>query len=64
VTLSGYRHAINLMLFNVVGQQLQTITLPAGQTQQELNLVSLPSGIYLLRATTNTGTTTHQIIRR
>ena len=63
VALANYREAVTLTVFDALGRTVQTVTVPAGTTTQELNLTAVPTGVYLLRARTAHNVTTHRIVR-
>ncbi|WP_310391001.1 T9SS type A sorting domain-containing protein [Hymenobacter sp.] len=65
VQLTGYRKATELTVFNALGQVVFTVAVPAsaGTTTQAVNLASLPSGIYVLRAKTEGGLDTRRIVK-
>ena len=63
VTLSRRRVPARLTVFNTLGQQVLTTTLPAAASSHELDLRHLPSGVYVLRATTELGTVSRRLIR-
>ncbi|MBO0356861.1 T9SS type A sorting domain-containing protein [Hymenobacter sp. BT186] len=63
VELTGYRHTTELTVLNALGAVVQRQPVAAGQRQQPLDLRALPSGIYVLRATTEGGTDTRRIVR-
>ncbi|MCA8832744.1 beta strand repeat-containing protein [Hymenobacter pini] len=63
VKLAGYTQAVELTVYNAVGQQVRTVTVPAGRLEQPLNLSQLPSGVYVLRARTEGGTDVRRIVK-
>ncbi|GAB2964090.1 hypothetical protein GCM10027048_36770 [Hymenobacter coalescens] len=62
--LRGYHQAVELTVLNALGQVVQRHHLPAGQAQQQLDLSTLPSGVYVLRAATKGGLDTRRIVRQ
>jgi hypothetical protein len=62
--LAGYHQAVELTVFNALGQAVYQHTLPAGQTQQALDLSGQPPGLYVLRATTPGSLDTRVIVRQ
>ena len=65
VELSGYRKAVELTVYNTLGQPVFSATVPAptGKTVQAVNLSALPAGIYILRAKTDGGLDTRRIVK-
>ncbi|WP_210516807.1 beta strand repeat-containing protein [Hymenobacter terricola] len=65
VELTGYRKAVELTVFNALGQVVFTTTVPAsaGITTQSVSLTQLSSGIYTLRAKTEGGLDTRRIVK-
>jgi hypothetical protein len=57
--------SIQLELLNVLGQTMHTAqaTVHRGAIQQELNLTSLPAGLYLLRVHAKEGVLTKQLLK-
>ncbi|MBD2769942.1 T9SS type A sorting domain-containing protein [Hymenobacter sp. BT664] len=66
VELTGYRKAVELTLFNALGQPVQTRTVPAsaGSTTTTLDLTPLPTGVYILRTRTEGGLDTRRIVKQ
>ncbi|QKG54561.1 T9SS type A sorting domain-containing protein [Hymenobacter sp. BRD67] len=62
--LPAQTHATQLTVLNTLGQPVYTTTLAAGTTTTSLDLHSLATGVYLLRATTPDGTSTRRLIRQ
>ncbi|WP_426490350.1 T9SS type A sorting domain-containing protein [Hymenobacter sp. 102] len=63
VKLAGYSKAVELMVYNVIGQPVRAVTVPAGRPEQVLDLSQLPSGVYMLRARTEGGTDVRRIVK-
>ena len=65
VELNGYRQTAELVIFNALGQVVFTTTIPAatGPNTQSVNLMHLPSGVYILRVKTVGGLDTRRIVR-
>ncbi|WP_170172681.1 beta strand repeat-containing protein [Hymenobacter rigui] len=63
VKLAGYNKAVELTVYNAIGQQVRTVTVPAGRLEQPLDLTQLPSGVYMLRARTEGGTDVRRIVK-
>jgi hypothetical protein len=63
VKLAGYTKAVEFSVYNAVGQEVQTLTVPAGRLTQPLNLTQLPNGVYLLRARTDGGLDVRRIVK-
>ncbi|GGG58367.1 hypothetical protein GCM10011378_38140 [Hymenobacter glacieicola] len=61
--LQGYTKAVELTVFNAVGQPVRTLTVPAGRPDQALDLSQLPSGVYMLRARTEGGLDVRRIVK-
>ncbi|WP_210518525.1 T9SS type A sorting domain-containing protein [Hymenobacter terricola] len=64
VAMSGAHPVTQLTVFNALGQQMLTATVPAAATSRELDLSGVATGIYMLRATTASGTVTQRIVRQ
>jgi hypothetical protein len=66
VELSGYRKAVELNVFNALGQVVFSATVPAsaGNATQLVDLTQLPAGIYILRAKTEGGLDTRRVVKR
>lgn len=62
--LQGYSKAVELSLYNAVGQQVRNLTVPAGRQLQPLDLTQLPSGMYILRARTEDGRDVRRIVKQ
>ncbi|MBX0292389.1 T9SS type A sorting domain-containing protein [Hymenobacter sp. HSC-4F20] len=62
--LQGYSKAVELTVYNSVGQPVRTLTVPAGRLDQPLDLSQLPSGVYLLRARTEGGLDVRRIVKQ
>ena len=65
VELTGYRQAVELTVFNALGQLVFSTLVPAasGTSTKPVNLSQLPSGIYILRAKTDGGLDTRRIVK-
>ena len=63
LTLTNAHPAVQLSVLNTLGQVVYRAALPASATAQLLDLGTLPSGVYLLRATTADGTATRRFVR-
>uniref|UniRef100_UPI0037DCCF5E T9SS type A sorting domain-containing protein n=1 Tax=Hymenobacter sp. B81 TaxID=3344878 RepID=UPI0037DCCF5E len=66
VELSGYRKPVQLTVINAVGQvvyRAQVLPAATGLTQQPVDLSTLPTGVYVLRLSTEGGTDTRRIVR-
>lgn len=63
VILSGYPQPVVLTVLTSLGQEVGCYHLTAGQKQQVLDLHALPTGLYLLRATTAGGTDVRRFVR-
>jgi len=63
VKLAGYNKAVELTVYNAIGQQVRTLTVPAGRLDQPLDLTQLPSGVYMLRARTEGGLDVRRIVK-
>ncbi|UOQ79150.1 T9SS type A sorting domain-containing protein [Hymenobacter sp. 5516J-16] len=61
--MQGYTKAVELTVFNAVGQPVRTLTVPAGRLDQALDLSQLPSGVYMLRARTEGGLDVRRIVK-
>ncbi|SNC68435.1 Por secretion system C-terminal sorting domain-containing protein [Hymenobacter gelipurpurascens] len=61
--LKGYTKAVTLSIYNAVGQQVRSLTVPAGRQLQPLDLSQLPGGIYILRAQTAGGLDVRRIVK-
>ena len=66
VELTGYRKAVELTVFNTLGQLVFTATVPAsaGMTTKSVDLTQLASGVYILRAKTEGGLDTRRIVKQ
>ena len=66
VELAGYTKAMELNVFNALGQLVYSATLKAtaGTTVQPIDLTPLPSGVYVLRAKTEGGLDTRRIVKQ
>jgi hypothetical protein len=66
VTLTGYRQAVALTLFDALGRPVRQAAIaapnPAGTTQL-LDIAPLPSGLYILQVRTAGGIDTRRIVR-
>ncbi|MBT2559357.1 T9SS type A sorting domain-containing protein [Hymenobacter sp. ISL-91] len=63
VKLGGYTKAVELTVYNAVGQLVRTLTVPAGRLEQLLDLSQLPSGVYALKARTEGGLDVRRIVK-
>ena len=64
VELTGALQPVQLTVLNAVGQVVYRALLPAASAaRQPLDLSALPTGVYLLRATTADGTATRRFVR-
>ncbi|GAB3872122.1 hypothetical protein GCM10028824_22140 [Hymenobacter segetis] len=64
VQLTSVHQAVQLSVLNALGQVVYRAALPASATAaQPLDLSALPTGVYLLRATSADGTATRRIVR-
>ena len=64
ITLINARQPVQLSVLNALGQVVFRVSVPASSaTEQPLDLSALPSGVYLLRATTADGTATRRFMR-
>ncbi|WP_460502975.1 T9SS type A sorting domain-containing protein, partial [Hymenobacter agri] len=63
LTLSNAHAPVQLLVLNALGQVVYRATVPASANAQPLDLSALPSGVYLLRATTAEGTATRRFVR-
>ncbi|MFD2787466.1 T9SS type A sorting domain-containing protein [Hymenobacter rubripertinctus] len=63
VKLAGYTQSVELTVYNAIGQQVRTLTVPAGRLEQPLDLHLLPSGVYLLKARTEGGLDVRRIVK-
>ncbi|MFC6224452.1 beta strand repeat-containing protein [Hymenobacter artigasi] len=64
IELSGTHQPTQLTVLNAVGQVVYRAVLPAtAAAQQPIDLSALPSGVYLLRATSADGTATRRFVR-
>ncbi|RSK32428.1 T9SS type A sorting domain-containing protein [Hymenobacter metallilatus] len=61
--LAGYSKAVELTVYNAIGQQVRTLTVPAGRLEQPLDLTQLPSGVYMLRARSEGGLDVRRIVK-
>jgi hypothetical protein len=61
--LRGYPQAVELTVLNALGQVVYHQAVPAGRTQQALDLRHLARGVYTLRATTAGGSDTRRFVR-
>ena len=64
VMLGNGPQATLLAVYNALGQQVLHTTLPANTTTGELDLSRLATGVYMLRATTSTGTAMRRVVRQ
>jgi hypothetical protein len=66
VELTGYTKAVELNVFNALGQVVYTATVPASANTatQSVDLSQLASGIYILRAKTEGGLDTRRVVKR
>ncbi|GAA3988888.1 beta strand repeat-containing protein [Hymenobacter antarcticus] len=64
VTLTNAHQAVQLSVLNTLGQVVYRVAVPASAAAtQPLDLSALPTGVYLLRATTADGTATRRFVR-
>lgn len=64
VMLTNAHRAVQLSVLNMLGQVVYRMALPASAAAaQPLDLSALPTGVYLLRATTADGTATRRFVR-
>ncbi len=63
VKLAGYTKAVELTVYNAIGQPVRTLTVPAGRPEQPLDLSQLPGGVYLLKARTEGGLDVRRIVK-
>ena len=64
VTLTNAHQAVQLSVLNTLGQVVYRVAVPASAAAaQPLDLSVLPTGVYLLRATTADGTATRRFVR-
>ena len=63
VTLTNAHPAVQLSVLNALGQVVYRVAVPASAAAQPLDLSALPTGVYLLRATTAEGTATRRFVR-
>ena len=63
LTLSNAHAPVQLLVLNALGQVVYRTSVTAAATAQPLDLSALPSGVYLLRATTAEGTATRRFVR-
>ncbi|GAA4356247.1 hypothetical protein GCM10023185_19860 [Hymenobacter saemangeumensis] len=63
VAVGSHRLPAHLTVFNALGQEVFQANIPAAATSQELNLRQLPTGVYILRATTEAGTVSRRFTR-
>ena len=63
VKMAGYTKSVELTIYNAIGQQVRTLTVPAGRLEQPLDLSALPSGVYLLKARTEGGLDVRRIVK-
>ncbi|SET81690.1 T9SS type A sorting domain-containing protein [Hymenobacter actinosclerus] len=64
VKLGGYTKAVELTVYNAVGQSVRTLLVPAGRLEQPLDLSQLPSGVYVLKARTEGGLDVRRIVKQ
>ncbi|SDY51288.1 beta strand repeat-containing protein [Hymenobacter psychrophilus] len=64
VKLGGYNKAVELTVYNAVGQQVRTLSVPAGRLEQPLDLSQLPNGVYVLKARTEGGLDVRRIVKQ
>ncbi|ALW85602.1 hypothetical protein AUC43_11170 [Hymenobacter sedentarius] len=64
VSIAGSHSAAQLTVYNALGQRVLTSSLAAAATARELDLSSLPTGVYVLRAVSTEGTVTQRIVRQ
>ncbi|WP_165768396.1 T9SS type A sorting domain-containing protein [Hymenobacter amundsenii] len=62
--LAGYTKAVDLTIYNAIGQPVRTLTVPAGHLEQPLDLSELPGGVYLLKARTEGGLDVRRIVKQ
>jgi hypothetical protein len=55
--------AFSIRIHNMAGRQMLNVTLPAGQTQYEFSLPTLPSGIYAVSLSTTSPAAGSTLIR-
>ena len=64
ITLTNARQPVQLSVLNALGQVVYRAAVPASSAApQSLDLSALPTGVYLLRATTTDGTATRRFVR-
>ena len=64
LTLANAHPAVRLSVLNALGQVVYRVAVPASAAAQPLDLSALPTGVYLLRATTPDGSTaTRRFVR-
>ena len=64
ITLSDSRQPVQLSIINALGQVVYRAALPAATTTPlPVDLSTLPTGVYLLRATSAAGTATRRFVR-
>ncbi|WP_190242568.1 T9SS type A sorting domain-containing protein [Hymenobacter lapidiphilus] len=64
VKLGGYSKAVELSVYNAVGQLVRTLSVPAGRLEQPLDLSQLPNGVYVLKARTEGGLDVRRIVKQ
>ena len=64
VKLAGYTKAVDLTIYNAIGQAVRTLTVPAGRLEQPLDLSALPGGVYMLQARTEGGLDVRRIVKQ
>ena len=64
VSMSGSHSTARLVVYNALGQEVLTSALPATATTRELDLTTLATGVYVLKATTTEGTVTRRLVRQ
>ncbi|WP_354582287.1 T9SS type A sorting domain-containing protein [Hymenobacter sp. UYP22] len=64
VKLAGYSKAVELTVYNAIGQSVRTLTVPAGRLEQPLDLSQLPTGVYVLKARTEGGLDVRRIVKQ
>ncbi|MDU0372889.1 T9SS type A sorting domain-containing protein [Hymenobacter endophyticus] len=62
--LAGYSKAVELTVYNAIGQSVRTLTVPAGRLEQPLDLSQLPTGVYVLKARTEGGLDVRRIVKQ
>ncbi|TGE13854.1 beta strand repeat-containing protein [Hymenobacter elongatus] len=63
VELAGYTKAVQLSVFNALGQEVFTTTVPGGAPSATLDLTNQAAGVYILRAKTDGGLDVRRLIK-